>query len=198
MATITKAFTGVNLSVQIGIPGANSPTAVYSTSAPPNADGLRLIDSITNEPTSLVYLPTTKNSDLHVQKTSERIKMHGNEAGPINLNNEAGEIFETFEGIMGNVTLILAKNSAGVYYSPGIDKMLRSATESNKLLYVKMQRYIGLDTALTPNKHVFHTKAALCLISMDGAPVDAQAKAVEQAFKLEGFGEWIEGYSLVA
>jgi hypothetical protein len=183
-------FKGINILIQIGIIGALTPTATYLATAH-TTGGLKTIDTLTNEPAALAFVPTARSSDLHKQKASERIKFHS--------GFESGDTFELDEGIMGSINAVLCRESANeAYYDPAIDLLLAAASESNKQLYIRMERYIGFDSAAlpAPGKHVYHVKAAICKVKSDNNTVNADAKVVEQSFTLEGEGEWIEGYIL--
>jgi hypothetical protein len=175
---------------EIGVLGANLPTATYDTTIR-TAGGLKTITALANEPAALIYVPTVRSSDLHKQKSSERIKF---QAG-----DETGDVFELDEGIMGALNAVLCRDAANeAYYDPAIDMLIAAASESNKKLYIKQRRYLGLDTTLTPDKHVYHVRAAVCNVKSDNNTLNADAKVVEQSFTLEGSGEWIEGYHLIS
>ncbi len=185
-----STFKGVNTLIQIGVLGLLLPTATYAATTN-TAGGLKTITAIANIPPAMVYVPTARTSDLHKQKATERIKFLG--------GYETGDTFEMDESIMGSLNLVLCRGNAGeAYYDPAIDLMIAAASESNKELFIRMERYIGFDsTALpAPGKHVYHVKAAICKVRSDNNTTNADAKVVEQAYTLEGSGEWIEGYIL--
>lgn len=178
------AFKGVNNLVSLGIPGLLAPTATYT--AGPTTSGLSTV-TIANEPTSMLYVPTARTTDLHKTKASERIKFLG--------GFETGDTFELDEAIMGALDLVLCRNTANeAYYDPAIDILIQAASTSNFNLYFKVERYIGYDTAGT--KHSYHVKAAQIKVRSDNNTVAADSKAIQQQFTLEGSGEWIEGYLL--
>jgi hypothetical protein len=184
------AFKGINILIQIGIVGALAPAATYATTSH-TTGGLKTITALANEPSALVFVPTGRSSDLHKQKSSERIKFHG--------GTETGDTFELDESIMGALNVVLCRDATNeAYYDPAIDLLLAAASESNKELYIRMERYIGFDSAAlpSPGKHVYHVKAATIKVRSDNNAVNADAKQVETNFTLEGSGEWIEGYIL--
>lgn len=185
-----SAFKGINILIQIGIVGALPPAATYAATTR-TVGGLKTVTAIANEPTALVFVPTGRSSDLHKQKSSERIKFHS--------GFETGDTFELDESIMGALNVVLCRDDANeAYYDPAIDLLIAAASESNKELYIRMERYIGFDTAAlpVPGKHVYHIKAATVKVRSDNNAVNADAKQVETNFTLEGSGEWIEGYIL--
>ena len=185
-----RTFKGVNTLIQIGIPGALAPTATYNA-VQRTVGGLKTITTIANEPVALIFVPTGRTSDMHKQKATERIKFLG--------GTETGDTFEMDESIMGSLNMVLCRDTNNeAYYDPAIDMFIAAASESNKELYIKMERYLGFDGTLlpSPGKHVYHTKAALFKVRSDNNTTNADAKVVEQAYTLEGSGEWIEGYVL--
>jgi hypothetical protein len=177
------AFKGVNLLISIGVPAALAPSATYGAANTPG--GLKLISAIANEPSSLLYVPTAKSSDLHKSKTSERHKFHG--------GTEVGDTFEQDEAIMGTIEAMLVRSTASdAHYDPAIDMLIAAANTSNQDIYVKFERYMGFVSALLG--HSYHVKAALVKVKSDNNTTAADSKAVIQTFSLEGSGNWIEGY----
>jgi hypothetical protein len=177
------SFKGVNVLISIGVPTAIAPVATYGASIV--TGGLKIITAIANEPSSLLFLPTAKSSDLHKQKTSERHKFHG--------GTEVGDLFEQDESIMGSIEALLVRSvAADGYYDPAIDLMIQASNTSNQDLYVKMERYMGFVSV--PLGHSYHVKAALVKVKSDNNTVSADAKAVTQTFSFEGSGNYIEGY----
>ena len=177
-----SAFKGVNNLLSLGLPAALAPTATYTAGS--TVGGLQLM-TIANEPPVMLYIPSARTSDLHKTKSSERIKFLG--------GYETGDTFELDEAIMGSLDVLLCRNTANeAYYDPAIDVLMQAAITSNYNLYLKMERYVGFDTVLA--KHIYHVKSATIKVRSDNNTVNAETKAVQQQFTLEGSGEWIEGY----
>lgn len=174
---------GVNLLVSIGIPGLLAPVATYA--APQNPGGLPIISSIANEPTSMLYIPTSKNSDLSKTKTSERVKFNG--------GTEVGDTFEQDEAITGSIEALIVRSVASdAYYDPAIELLIQAANTSNYNLYIKLEIYLGLASATLG--HSYHVRSAIVKPKSDGSPHPSDSKAVMKTFQLEGSGSWIEGY----
>ena len=178
-----SAFKGVNNLLSLGLPTAGAaPTATYTAGT--TIGGLQVM-TIANEPVTMLYVPSARTSDLHKTKSSERIKFLG--------GFETGDTFEIDEAIMGSLDILLCRNTANeAYYDPAIDVLMQAAITSNYNLYLKMERYVGFDTVL--GKHIYHVKSAVIKVRSDNNTVNAETKAVQQQFTLEGSGEWIEGY----
>lgn len=177
------AIKGTDLLISIGIPGAIAPVATYSAGQTPG--GFDVISSIANEPTTMIYLPTSKNSDLHKTKAGERHKFNG--------GTETGDYFEQDEAIQGSFEVMLARSAAkDSLFNPAIELLKKASHTSNFDLYVKLEIWLGLESATLG--HSYYTRAAIVKVMTDGMPFQSDSKAIMQTFKAEGGGSWIEGY----
>ncbi len=177
------AIKGIELLISLGIPGALAPVATYSTGQ--TVGGFSVIDSIANEPTTMLYLPTSKNSDLMKTKAGERHKFNG--------GTETGDYFEQDEAIQGTFeTMLVRSTTKDSIFNPAIELLKKAAHTSNMQLYVKLETYMGFESAALG--HSYYTRAAIVTISSDGMPFQSDSKAILQTFKAEGSGNWIEGY----
>ena len=177
------AFKGTNLLISIGIPGAIAASATLGVA--PLVGGFDLISSIANEPTALLYLPTSKNSDLYKTKSCERHLFNG--------GTETGDYFEQDEAIQGSIEAMIVRSVAkDSLYDAAIELLMKAAHTSNQDLYIKLESWLGLES--TTLGHAYHVRAAICKVSSDGMPFASDSKAIMKTFKLEGNGNFIEGY----
>lgn len=174
---------GTNLLISIGVPTALAPVATYSAGT--LTDGFQVISSIANEPTSMLYLPTSKNSDLHKTKSGERHKFNG--------GTETGDYFEQDEAIQGSLEVLLVRSATDdAKWSDSIELLMKAASTSNMDLYIKLEVYMGFKSAILG--HSYYTRAAIVKVMSDGMPWQSDSKAIMRSFKAEGSGNWIEGY----
>jgi hypothetical protein len=177
------AFKGTNLLVSIGIPTALAPVATYAPGQ--LTGGFDLISSIANEPTTMFYLPTSKNSDISKTKSGERHKFNG--------GTETGDFFEQDDSINGSIEAMIVRSTAkDSLYDPAIELLLKAAHTSNYDLYIKLEIWMGLESATLG--HAYHVRSAIGKVSSDGLPYPSDSKAIMKTFKVEGSGNFIEGY----
>jgi hypothetical protein len=175
---------GTNLLISIGVPTALAPVATYTTGT--QTDGFQVISSIANEPATMLYLPTSKNSDLYKTKAGERHKFNG--------GTETGDFFEQDEAIQGSLEVMLVRSATDdAKWNDAIELLMKGASTSNFDIYLKLEVYMGFKSAVLG--HSYYTRAAIAKVSSDGMPWQSDSKAVMRTFKAEGSGAWIEGYT---
>lgn len=173
---------GTNLLISIGVPTALTPTATYTAGT--QTDGFSVIDAIANEPTTMLYLPTSKNSDLFKTKAGERHKFNG--------GTEVGDYFEQDEAVQGSLEVMLVRSATDdSKWNDAIELLMKAASTSNMDLYLKLEVYMGFKSATLG--HAYYTRAAVAKVMSDGMPWQSDSKAVMRTFKVEG-STWIEGY----
>jgi hypothetical protein len=177
-----SSWTGVQLLVKVGKPGTLAFSATYGNS--PTPGGLKLITSITGEPTSLIVCPTSRDAALAQNRQEEKKKYYG--------SSEDGVQLETSSGATGTINITLARdlNNAAVY-EPSADLMLYASATPNELVYLSFERYMA--RAANTGRHRFHYIAGLFTVKTDGAD-QTDATSIMRNFQISNSGDVINGY----
>jgi hypothetical protein len=175
-------FTGTQLAIKIGVPGANFPTATYAAGPGVATGGLPLITAIADVPAVMLELATERSKDFKPVKKGERVKVHN---GP-----EDGIFLQQADGFTGSSTVILVRSTNdNSVYDPAVEILLQAASVPNQRVYVEFYRF--LDRTATNSR--YHLQAGSVLVDMNGQ-VNADELYQMEQFTFTGTGSFINGY----